>query len=87
MINAIPPGERDRIHIIGRSQGYRGVAVHFGTVIDPVSELETPCLTTAWTPTPEQLAKLNAGGNIVLQQINITQLPPMLIDVSEPPAA
>ncbi len=85
MINAIPPGERDRIHIIGRSQGYLGVAVHYGTIIDVVAGAETPCLTTAWTPTPEQLAKLNAGGNIVLRQINIVNLPPMTLDVSDPP--
>ena len=83
MISAIPPGDRDRTHIIGRSQGYLGLAVNFGTYHDPVQKVETPRLRTAWTPTPDELAKLNAGGSVVFELINIVQHPPCKAWVTE----
>ena len=87
MINTIPPGDQSRTHIIGRSQGYAGLAVHFSTVIDGPSQLETPCLRTAWLPTPDQLAKLNAGASIVIELIKVTQHPPIMVDVGDAPEA
>lgn len=87
MINTIPPGDQKRTQIIGRSQGYLGLAVNFGTMVDPVTSAETPCLTTAWQPTPEQLADLNAGASIVVELINVWQHPPILVRVSERPEA
>ena len=85
MINTIPPGDQSRTHIIGRSQGYAGLAVHFTTVVDPVAEAETPCLRTAWLPTPDQLAKLNAGASVVIELINVTRHPPIMVNVGDAP--
>lgn len=42
----------------------------------------------AWTPTPAELEKLNAGGNIIVSQMVFNQPPrpaPIRVDVSEPP--
>jgi hypothetical protein len=85
VINTIPPGDQKRIHIIGRSQGYAGLAVHFGTEIDGPSQLETPCLRTAWEPTARELAALNAGASVVIEIINVVNHPPIKVGVSDAP--
>jgi hypothetical protein len=91
MINSIPPGDQKRIHIIGRAQGYLGLAVHFGVATDGPSGLPTPELRTAWEPTARELAALNAGGKVVIELINIKSLtnienhPPIKVYVSDPP--
>jgi hypothetical protein len=85
MINAIPPGDPKRTHIIGRSQGYLGLAVNFGTEVDVTNGLEVPALTTAYTPTPEELAKLNAGGSVAFQFLYLTQHPPCKVWVTDAP--
>jgi hypothetical protein len=85
VINTIPPGEHDRIQIIGRSQGYLGLAVYYHTVIDAVAGYEAPALTTAYKPTPDELARLNAGESVVVRLLHLTQHPPIMVTVSEPP--
>lgn len=78
MINTIPPGEHDRIHIIGRSQGYLGLAVAFGTVVDETTGAEAPCLTTAYKPTPAELERLNAGEPVRLRYLYLTPNTPIV---------
>ena len=85
MIATIPPGDQKRTHIVGRSQGYLGLPVHYCTVIDGPSGQETPCLRTAHQPTPEEIADIVAGAPIILELINITTHPPMLIKVGARP--
>lgn len=86
MQNAIPPGDKNDIAVIGKSQGYLGLAVHFGVVIDETTGKQTPALTTAYTPTPDELARLNAGGSVIVRLINVIQHPPIAVWVGEPPA-
>ena len=45
-----------------------------------------PALTSAWLPTPEELAKLNAGAPVLLRIIAMSH-PPVMLDVGEVPAA
>lgn len=85
MITAIPPGDRDRIRVIGRSQGYIGLPVCFTATIDGPSGALTPMLVTAWQPTPDELARLNAGASVLVKLINIGQHPPIAVEVSEGP--
>jgi hypothetical protein len=84
MDNAIPPGNRARIAIIGREQGFKGLAVHFTTVFDTGIQQECPCLQTAWTPDAKELALLNAGGNVIVQLL-AAQHPPIAVFTGEPP--
>jgi hypothetical protein len=84
MNNAIPPGDPNRIRIIGREQGFKGLAVHFTTIFDTGIQQECPCLQTAWTPGAKDLEALNAGGNIIVQLL-ATQHPPIAVYTGEPP--
>lgn len=71
MINTIPPGDQKRTHIIGRSQGYLGLAVNFATVTNEATGQEFPCLTTAYKPTPAELHLLNSGAPVKLQLLYV----------------
>jgi hypothetical protein len=44
-----------------------------------------PALTSAWLPTPEELARLNAGAPVPLRVIAIGH-PPVILDVGDVPA-
>lgn len=85
MISVIPPGERDQIAIIGKDQGYLGLAVHYGIVIDPTSGAQTTEMRTAWQPTQKELKALNAGASIIVSLINLDKHPPIMLSVSDTP--
>jgi hypothetical protein len=70
---------------IGRGQGYLGLPVRDGTVICPVNGPATPCMTTAWHPSPAELAALNAGASIHVRLLG-TEHPPILVEVGPLPA-
>lgn len=86
MINAIPPGDQKMTHIIGRDQGYLGLAVNYSAAVDGPSGQQTPRMRTAWQPTPEELERLNAGASFVVELINVAQHPPIMVSVGEPPS-
>lgn len=50
--------------VIGKSQGYLGLPVKDEVVHDSVSGFDVDTMTTAWEPTPDELAALNAGAPI-----------------------
>lgn len=85
MINTIPPGDQKQIKIIGREQGYRGLAVHYGMTTNTPGGNPAPMLTTAYTPTPEELQRLNAGASIVVSLLT-PQHPPIDVSVGEAPS-
>jgi hypothetical protein len=79
-----PPGKpSNEIACIGESQGYRGLYVHFGLTFDHASEKQTTQLTTAYMPSPDELARLNAGKPIEISIINVRQHPPIRVSVPE----
>ena len=45
-----------------------------------------PAMTSAWLPTPEELARLNAGAPVLLRVIAIAH-PPVMLDVGQIPGA
>lgn len=66
--------------VIGQSQGYLGLPVLIGFTEDGV-----PTMTTAWEPTPAELAALNAGATVRVQLLGIAH-PPIIVIVGEAPA-
>lgn len=70
---------------IGRSQGYYGLPLRDIVINDTVTGPNTPAMETAWLPTPEELAALNAGAPIILRVCG-TGHPPVMIYTGEPPS-
>lgn len=85
MQSVIPPGAKDKTVIIGKSQGYFGLAVNFDILHDPAQNLDVPSLTTAWQPTPNELARLNAGASVIVNIINVVQHPPIMVTIGNVP--
>jgi hypothetical protein len=65
--------------ILGKSQGYLGLPVRDEELTDT-----GPCMTTAWIPTPDELARINAGANIHVKILGRSH-PPILVEVGEAP--
>lgn len=81
-----PPGyDPSKILCIGKSQGYQGLFVHFGITFDHARERQTTQLTTAYLPTPEQIADIVAGKPLIIKLINIQQHPPIMVETGELP--
>ena len=79
MISVHPPGDPNRTLVIGKSQGYLGLAVNFRVYDDG-----TPALITAWQPTPKELEALNAGASVEIELLT-PQHPPIKVGVTDPP--
>lgn len=78
-----PPGKpADEIVCIGENQGYLGLYVHHGIYFDHAQERQTTQLTTAYLPTPEQIARVVAGEPIVISLINVRRHPPIMVGVN-----
>jgi hypothetical protein len=71
--------------ILGKQQGYLGLPVRDETITCTVGGPETPAMVTAWLPTPEELAKLNAGAPVHVRLLG-TGHPPIMVEVGDPPA-
>jgi hypothetical protein len=52
--------------VIGKSQGYYGLPIRDVKINCAVNGPETSAMITAWFPSPEELAVLNAGAPIYL---------------------
>jgi hypothetical protein len=63
---------------LGKSQGFRGLPIR-----DEKLEDGSPVMVSAWEPTPQELAILNAGGKVMLSVIG-TAHPPVLLHVLMP---
>lgn len=70
--------------VIGRSQGYYGLPLRDIVINDNVTGPETPAMETAWLPTPDELAALNAGAPIILRVVGRGHPPVMLYAGSTP---
>ncbi len=70
--------------IIGKSQGYLGLPIRDEMVECTVNGEGTPAMVTAWTPTPDELARLVAGASVHLRVLG-TAHPPVMVGVGEPP--
>ena len=67
---------------LGKQQGYLGLPLRDGHVDCPVNGTRTPVMTTAWMPTPEELAALAAGAAVHVSLLGAVH-PPMMVDVGK----
>ena len=70
--------------VIGKSQGYLGLPLRDEMMNCAVTGEGTPAMVSAWQPTPDELARLNAGASVHLRVIG-TQHPPVMLEVGQPP--
>lgn len=70
--------------VAGKSQGYLGLPIRDETVNDKVCGMVNS-MVTAWLPTPEELALLNAGASIHVRILGAVP-PPMMVEVGPIPA-
>ena len=80
--------ENGVVVIHGKSQGFLGLPVRHEMVDDPQMGVCKE-MTTAWLPTPDELAALNAGAavNVHIRTGDVQGLPaPMLVDVGPVPS-
>lgn len=70
--------------VIGRAQGYYGLPLKDIIINDSVTGPETPAMVTAWFPTPDELAALNAGAPIHLTVVGSGH-PPVMMGVGDRP--
>lgn len=71
--------------VLGKSQGYYGLPVRDEVMNDSVTGPDTPVMITAWFPSPDELAALNAGAPIHLRIVG-TAHPPVMVGVGDRPA-
>lgn len=69
---------------IGKSQGYLGLPLRDEKINCAVNGEGTPAMVTAWLPTPEELAALNAGAAVHVRILG-TAHPPIMVGVGSPP--
>lgn len=70
--------------VIGKSQGYLGLPLRDETISCTVGGPDTPCMVTAWEPTPAEIARINSGAPVLLRVVG-TAHPPVMIEVGEAP--
>lgn len=70
--------------VLGKLQGFLGLPVR-DQVIEDTTVGMVPTMTTAWTPTPEELSKLNRGANVQVRLFGINH-PPIMVEVGEVPS-
>lgn len=75
MLNKHIPGA---VRSVGKSQGYIPISVRYD------NQDGYPIVTTAWEPTPEEIAAIVAGGSIFIAIIAEKQ-PPLQLWIGEPP--
>ena len=80
MIGRIPGATR----VLGKSQGYNGLPIRDEMIAERVNGPETPCMLTAWEPTPDELERLNRGAAVHVRILGSVH-PPILVEVGDAP--
>jgi len=70
--------------VLGEAQGYIGLPLRDIVINDSVTGPQTPAMESAWFPTPEELAALNAGAPIILRVVGRVH-PPVMLETGEVP--
>ncbi len=70
--------------VLGKNQGYFGLPVRDELIEEAVNGTETPCMVTAWEPTPDELARLTAGAHVHVRILG-TAHPPIVVEVGNSP--
>lgn len=69
---------------IGKTQGYLGLPVRDSAVNCAVNGPDTPSMTTAWEPTPDEMERLKAGAFVQVTILG-TSHPPITVTVGDKP--
>lgn len=80
IIGRIPGATR----VLGKSQGYLGLPIRDELIEEGVNGAGTPCMVTAWEPTPEELERLARGAAVHVRILGSAH-PPIMVDVGDPP--
>lgn len=70
--------------VLGKSQGYLGLPIGDEVIHCTVGGPETPAMTTAWIPTPDEIAAIVAGAPIHVRLVG-TAHPPIMVMVGAAP--
>lgn len=70
--------------VVGKSQGFIGLPLRDEKVDDTVTGEGTPCMVTAWFPTPDELHAIVMGAAIHVRLYG-TQHPPIMLSVGPLP--
>ena len=71
--------------VLGKAQGYLGLPVRDEQVIDAATSRNENSMVSAWLPTSDEIAALNAGASVHLRVIGMVH-PPVVVSVGEVPA-
>lgn len=71
--------------VLGKAQGYYGLPIRDEMQNDTVTGPGTPVMVTAWFPTPDELAALNAGAPVHMRIVG-TAHPPCMLGVGAVPS-
>lgn len=69
--------------VLGEAQGYTPLPVRYAIMQLPDGS-EVPVMTTAWTPTPQELDALNSGASVHVHILG-TAHPPLRLEVGPTP--
>lgn len=72
--------------VLGKSQGYSGLAIRDQVTNCTVNGDGAPEMVTAWEPTPSEIEAIKAGA-LVYVHILGTSHPPIMVEVATPPSA
>jgi hypothetical protein len=72
--------------VLGKSQGYLGLPLRDEVINCTVGGEGTPSMVTAWLPTPEELALLNAGASVHVRILGVAH-PPIMLTVGPVPGS
>lgn len=72
--------------VVGKSQGYLGLAIRDETYNCTVNGPDTPVMVTAWDPMPDERERIDRGAPILVH-ITGNSPPPMWVSVGEVPDA
>lgn len=70
--------------VLGKTQGYIGLPVRDAEMRDKATGTEVPTMTSAWEPTPDELARLNAGAKVEITIVGNSH-PPIVVNVGITP--
>lgn len=70
--------------VLGKSQGYIGLPVRDELIEEAVNGSATPCMTTAWIPTPAEIDAIVKGAAVHVRILG-TAHPPIMVDVGLAP--
>lgn len=71
--------------VLGKSQGYLGLPLRDVLINSTVDGPQTPAMETAWLPTPDEIAAINAGAPVILCVLGNVH-PPVMVSVGQPSA-